>query len=99
MNAGDSKQVQGLLLDEHARWKFWRFDMSTSLGDSPRRVEYALDAEGLDKTARCSHLLAETSITLQQVLCYPAKASLITLKGVQKHGTGAAIAKEEFISW
>ncbi|BDA46401.1 Uncharacterized protein YGR266W [Coccomyxa sp. Obi] len=51
-DGGSSKQVQGLLLGEHARWKFWRFDVSTSLSDSPRRVEYALDAEGLDKTAR-----------------------------------------------
>lgn len=60
VDAGGSKQVQGLLLDEHAGWKFWRFDMSTSLGDSPRRVEYALDAEGLDKTARCCHTFSFT---------------------------------------
>lgn len=44
------------MLDEHAGWKFWRFDLAATLGDAPRQIEYAIDADGLDKAARCSAL-------------------------------------------
>ena len=56
-------QVQGLLLDEHARWKFWRFDVSTTLGERARQVEYALDADGLDKSVRCCKALSSSQQT------------------------------------
>ena len=50
--AGQTKQRQGLLLDEHAGWKFWRFDLEALLGDSARVLEYSIEAEQMDKSTR-----------------------------------------------
>ncbi len=75
MIAGKATQVQGLLLDEHAQWKFWRFDVSATLGDSPRQVEYALDADGLSKSDRCPlPTLPQSSTCLLGDLVCPAHA-------------------------
>ena len=44
--------MQGLLLDEFAGWKFWRFNIEARLGDETRCLEYSVNADQMDKCAR-----------------------------------------------
>lgn len=44
--------MQGLLLDEFEGWKFWRFNIEARLGDKARCLEYSVNADQMDKSAR-----------------------------------------------
>ena len=41
-----------MLLDEHAGWKFWRFDLEAMLSDDARILEYSIEADHMEKSTR-----------------------------------------------
>ena len=65
ISAGQIKHIQGLILDELAGWKFWRFNLEANLGNDARHLEYSIDADRIDKSAR-QYLTSANAQAIQQ---------------------------------